>query len=495
MLGALLEKADIPYLIVERAKTVKPLGSALAVGSSMVPVFEQMGIDKEYLTLGKRVRYSMFIKENQEKLLALDYSSAEEFTGYPGFIVARPLFYDLLLSQIPASKIHFGKRVDTILETNDKVEVHTTTGETFVGDILVGADGAYSSVRKGLYERLKKEGRLPESDQEDLPFRCTCLVGQTEPLDLEVYSQLKDPLYPFYTTIGDDKRFIWSLFPTAENTIAWMLVEQLDAYTSRSAEEERRTNNAENAEWGPIAAQSMMDKTRNFPIHFGDGKRTLGDMYDRTPKDLISKVSLEEKIFETWFGGRIVLLGDACHKLNPAGGQGAFTAMQDAMTLANLFYAMFSPSLSEIQTAFSEYRTERYPAAVEAFNASQTLSMLTGKSFGSKVALFIAQNLPDFLWRQFVKKMAVSRSTMGFLKEVEPRGTVAPVEAASTVKARGVYRQRNETVSTKTKKKKSLPRPGTRKRLTCPDWCREVDLIMLRRAWDPKKRDGEGPKA
>lgn len=135
-----------------------------------------------------------------------------------------------------------------------------------------------------------------------------------------------------------------------------MLAEQLDAYTSRSAEEERRTNNAENAEWGPIAAQSMMDKTRDFPIHFGDGKRTLGDMYDRTPKDLISKVSLEEKIFETWFGGRIVLLGDgmsfllmlraegnnarwksvalvltlctcistclACHKLNPAGGQG-----------------------------------------------------------------------------------------------------------------------------------------------------------------------------
>ena len=27
MLGALLEKADIPYLIVERATTVKPLGN------------------------------------------------------------------------------------------------------------------------------------------------------------------------------------------------------------------------------------------------------------------------------------------------------------------------------------------------------------------------------------------------------------------------------------------------------------------------------------
>lgn len=53
----------------------------------MVPVFEQMGIDKEYLALGKRVRYSMFIKENQEKLLALDYSSAEELYVLSSFLL------------------------------------------------------------------------------------------------------------------------------------------------------------------------------------------------------------------------------------------------------------------------------------------------------------------------------------------------------------------------------------------------------------------------
>ncbi|KAF8926827.1 hypothetical protein BGZ47_002497 [Haplosporangium gracile] len=210
ILGALLEKADIPYFIVERATTVKPLGSALTVGPSMVPVFEQLGIDKEYIALGKRARYSMFIKENQEELLDLDYSPMDEFTGYPGFIVSRPVFYDLLLKQIPTYKIHFEQRVDTIVETNDKVEVHTTTREVFQGDILVGADGAYSSVRKGLYEKLKKEGQLPESDQEDLPFKCSCLVGQTEPLNLEEYPQLKDLHYPFYTTIGDDKQYIVS---------------------------------------------------------------------------------------------------------------------------------------------------------------------------------------------------------------------------------------------------------------------------------------------
>lgn len=37
---------------------------------------------------------------------------------------------------------------------------------------------------------------------------------------------------------------------------------------------------------------------------------TMGDLIDDTPKDLISKVFIEEKMFKTWFHGRTVLLGD-----------------------------------------------------------------------------------------------------------------------------------------------------------------------------------------
>lgn len=37
---------------------------------------------------------------------------------------------------------------------------------------------------------------------------------------------------------------------------------------------------------------------------------TIGDLIDRTPKNLISKVMLEEKVFDSWHGGRTVLLGD-----------------------------------------------------------------------------------------------------------------------------------------------------------------------------------------
>jgi hypothetical protein len=37
---------------------------------------------------------------------------------------------------------------------------------------------------------------------------------------------------------------------------------------------------------------------------------TMADVMKDTPKDQISKVFLEEKLFKTWYDGRTVLLGD-----------------------------------------------------------------------------------------------------------------------------------------------------------------------------------------
>jgi hypothetical protein len=92
-----------------------------------------------------------------------------------------------------------------------------------------------------------------------------------------------------------------------------MVMRQLPAQTSKKAME-KEIQDSEYSGWGPEAAQTMIDETRDFPIELSDGKkRKLGDLYDLTPKDLISKVSLEEKVFATWHSGRMVLLGDGMY--------------------------------------------------------------------------------------------------------------------------------------------------------------------------------------
>lgn len=81
-----------------------------------------------------------------------------------------------------------------------------------------------------------------------------------------------------------------------------MVLQNLDAVSSKANDFFR------NSEWGPEAAEAMCKEVCDFPV--ARNNMTLGDLFDRTPKDLISKVMLEEKLFDTWFSDRVVLLGD-----------------------------------------------------------------------------------------------------------------------------------------------------------------------------------------
>ncbi|KAG0376670.1 hypothetical protein BGX24_007389 [Mortierella sp. AD032] len=90
-----------------------------------------------------------------------DTLSGDCSSGYSGYIMSRPLFYNLLHKQVPAHKIHMNKRFQTISETDDKGAVETAFSATYHGDILVVAKRAYSVVRQQLDEKLLKEGKIP----------------------------------------------------------------------------------------------------------------------------------------------------------------------------------------------------------------------------------------------------------------------------------------------------------------------------------------------
>ena len=93
---------------------------------------------------------------------------------------------------------------------------------------------------------------------------------------------------------------------TADNRICWGVVEYLNKESSKENDSFRQS------EWGQEAVDSMCQLVRYFPIPVGPegSELTLGVLMDQTPKELISKVMLEEKVFDTWYHGRTVLMGD-----------------------------------------------------------------------------------------------------------------------------------------------------------------------------------------
>jgi 2-polyprenyl-6-methoxyphenol hydroxylase-like FAD-dependent oxidoreductase len=52
-LAVLLERAGIDYEVFERASIVRPLGSALSIGPSVLPMIEQLGLMEKFQEVSK----------------------------------------------------------------------------------------------------------------------------------------------------------------------------------------------------------------------------------------------------------------------------------------------------------------------------------------------------------------------------------------------------------------------------------------------------------
>ncbi|GJJ74360.1 hypothetical protein EMPS_06718 [Entomortierella parvispora] len=275
-----LEKAGIPYQVFERASEMKFL------------------VAKECT--------AMDMYNEQQFEFRLDVSPVFEMGGDRCYIISRPVFHGLLMQGILKDKIFMNKKVLSMSQDRQGVRIECADKSTYDGDILVGADGAYSAVRQALYSGLKEENKLPASDEMPLPFTTTCIVGQTEPLDPTEFPELLQSLSRLCNIKGDNKPYSWMTGATADNRICWVVIEYLERKSSKENASYR------SSEWGQEAAESMCKLVYDFPITLRPegSKMTMGHLLDKTPKHLISKVMLEEKVFDTWYSGRTVLLGD-----------------------------------------------------------------------------------------------------------------------------------------------------------------------------------------
>ncbi|KAF9169696.1 hypothetical protein BGX20_009953 [Mortierella sp. AD010] len=369
MLGAVLESANISYHILERAADLRPLGSAIALSANILPVFEQLGIYEDLKSVSlPHIAVDIF-NTKLDDLGSIGGSFHKKVTGYEMYVLARPKLYDLLHQKVPEHKISRGKKVLQTKEHDDKVTVCCSDGTEYECSILVGADGAYSAVRQSMYKKLDEERNLPLADKEDFSIGFINMVGVSTPLNPEKYPQLSETDRSYFRVVSGNNNDSCYFVTAPDNQICWGI--QIQLPENRAKEQQFR-----NSEWGPESVDTTMKEYENFPCPYGG---TMKDLFDATPKHLISKIFLEEKVFQTWHHGRSVLIGDACHKLLPGGGEGAVMAMKDAVVLANCIYNMNDRSEKSIRKAFSDYYRQRY---LDAEDKAKSSAVFTKVMYG-----------------------------------------------------------------------------------------------------------------
>ncbi|KAG0259686.1 hypothetical protein DFQ27_003934 [Actinomortierella ambigua] len=418
MLANLLEKAGISYLIIEKAQKVKPLGSAMSLGSTISPVFKQLGLYDELLAMSYPCRraYGHGVSSKNE-----DYQFVKERYGDFVQIVERPKLYELLCRQIPKEKILFGTKVRGFHQNDEGVTLRTVDNMTYHGDVLVGADGAYSVIRQELYKQLQAKDKLPKEDDTIPPYNTCCLVGVTNPMPEDTIivpedeSRLDSVMYkssPYFT----------AFFTQPNRRVFWMVVKQVDDFQTRDEE------SVKSGEWGPEGAQAMIEEVGELMSPFG---KPLSVYIENTAQDGISKVTLEEKLYKTWHSGRTALLGDACHKYFPAAGQGAVSAMLDAVVLANVLEACATSQIEDVQRCLDAYKDERFPAAKLAHKSSYRLGQLLKRTVLGDTFRFMMKFLPRSLIISQFDHMYTLRPQVSFLPFVSASGKIKPAPQRS----------------------------------------------------------------
>ncbi|KAF9148293.1 hypothetical protein BG015_009983 [Linnemannia schmuckeri] len=390
--------------------------SIMCLSPNILPAFEQLGLYEELMSFSKPALRNTFFTGELD-IIGKTSTLTTDTVGYDRILFARPELSDMLFKKIPSTKIHLSKKIVSFDQDQNGVTLTFEDNTTARGDILVGADGAHSAVRKHLFATLVKQGLLPKEDTKEMNKGYISLVGTTNALDPVRYPGVLEQDSESFYIIGDKKTpYTWVTFAVPGNKICWSVIVQLGI--DATADEQFKSS-----DWVPQEQNKrMMDSIRHFKTPYG----TIGDLFDVTPIERVSKVYFEDQLFHTWNHGRTVLIGDAAHKILPSSGSGAVNAMQDAVLLANHLYDIKPTSHENIKTALSDYKAERFNAIVDQYPQSHMAAKLIyGHTFWERVLRHIVFNwLPKSLQMKQLLKDTAYRPQANFLPQAPKRGTM-----------------------------------------------------------------------
>ncbi|KAF8945118.1 hypothetical protein BGZ47_003209 [Haplosporangium gracile] len=279
----------------------------MCLSSNILPAFEQLNLYEELMAFAKRGREGRFYLD-QLKVIApvLVY----QLTRYDRILFVRPELYYMLYNKVLPKKMHMPKKVLSFRQNHEGATHRFSDNTTIQGYILVGADGAHSAIRSHLYKTLNKQGLIPRSDTEAMSVGYISLVETTDALDLIKYSCVLQEKCDTVFIIGDG------------NT-----------------------------------PNTMLGSIRHFKTTYG----TLGDLFDATQINRVSKVAFADKLFETWNYDRVVLIGDAAAKY------GCKCSERDTRrsTSCQPYVDISVTNFENVQAAMNGYKNERFDAVKE----------------------------------------------------------------------------------------------------------------------------------
>nr|QJQ82466.1 PesA [Pestalotiopsis humus] len=274
---------------------------------------------------------------------------------YPGIVVHRASILRELLAPLPKHILHANKKLATIRQDSDKIDLEFSDGMTEQFDAVIGADGIFSTVRQHVLEDAGKNHDATPAGFWD----CRNLVP---------FNRAKKALGEQYFEL--DRQYGWVgpgalvMHDILENrTMVQCVVSgvEIDPPPDRKR---------------PLTRDYMLKALEEWP-ETSVAKGMIDLMLDQPDPQGYSE--WEHKSTPTYSRGSVCIMGDAAHAMTPWQGSGAGQAIEDAMILGTLLKQVDSPS--QIEAAFEAYSIVRRPRCQKIIDSSRgTGGMLCGQN-------------------------------------------------------------------------------------------------------------------
>ncbi len=316
--------------VLEQAPEISAVGASLQLGPNAVRLLDEIGLLPALRGIGVRPDAVDFLRWDDGSLLlhqALG-EDAEAYFGAPQLDFYRPDLHRTLADALPDGVLRLGVRVDGVEQDDSGVTVVTEQGERIRADAAVAADGIRSRIR----------GQLVGEDNPT--FSNTVVYRGVVPRADVAH------LHP-------DRLNLYWLGPYRHGVAYWIAGGSLLAVNCA----------VQDAEWSR-ESWTLEAPPEEAARAFAGWHPPLLERIMRVTTALRGAVFVRQPI-EHWSFGRVTLLGDAAHAMEPFQAQGAAQAVEDAYVLAECLAA--DPDAPQ---AFRRYEQIRMSRAEELQESS-----------------------------------------------------------------------------------------------------------------------------